>query len=88
VAPPILVEELICSFLPGSAPSCSGAAALDEGLREEAAAKLEKEHVVSVYDKIAKHFSHTRYKPWPQIEEWVRNLPAGNKVRLNPPQSS
>lgn len=28
---------------------------------------LEKKHVYEVYDKIAPHFSHTRYKPWPKI---------------------
>lgn len=29
--------------------------------------ELEKKHVYQVYDKIAPHFSHTRYKPWPKI---------------------
>jgi len=28
---------------------------------------MEKKHVYEVYDKIAPHFSNTRYKPWPQI---------------------
>lgn len=29
--------------------------------------EMEKKHVYEVYDKIAPHFSHTRYKPWPKI---------------------
>ena len=29
--------------------------------------ELQKKHVYEVYDKIAPHFSHTRYKPWPKI---------------------
>ena len=28
-----------------------------------------------VYDKIATHFSHTRYKPWPQVAEFLNSLP-------------
>ena len=29
------------------------------------ATEMEKKHVYEVYDKIAPHFSNTRYKPWP-----------------------
>ena len=28
---------------------------------------LEKKHVYEVYEKIAPHFSNTRYKPWPKV---------------------
>ncbi|KAF2160830.1 hypothetical protein M409DRAFT_70149 [Zasmidium cellare ATCC 36951] len=38
----------------------------------------EEEHVHSVYDQIASHFSSTRYKPWPIIERFLKNLPAGS----------
>ena len=31
------------------------------------ATEMEKQHVYEVYDKIAPHFSNTRYKPWPKI---------------------
>jgi len=31
------------------------------------ATDMEKKHVYEVYDKIAPHFSNTRYKPWPKI---------------------
>ena len=33
--------------------------------------EMEKKHVYEVYDKIAPHFSHTRYKPWPRIEGFL-----------------
>ena len=29
--------------------------------------EMEKKHVYEVYEKIAPHFSNTRYKPWPKI---------------------
>lgn len=31
-----------------------------------------------VYDKIASHFSNTRYKPWPQIKTFLESLPEGS----------
>ena len=37
---------------------------------------VEKIHVYDVYNKIAPHFSHTRYKPWPKVKEYVESLPA------------
>ncbi|CAM9611205.1 unnamed protein product [Discosporangium mesarthrocarpum] len=37
---------------------------------------IEREHVQAVYDTIASHWSHTRYKPWPKVEEFISNLPA------------
>jgi alkylated DNA repair protein alkB family protein 8 len=35
---------------------------------------IEKKHVYDVYDKIAPHFSHTRYKPWPKVAEFLNSL--------------
>lgn len=35
------------------------------------AVDLEKEHVQRVYDGIAQHFSVTRYKAWPVVEDFV-----------------
>ena len=29
---------------------------------------IEKKYVYDIYEKIAPHFSSTRYKPWPKIE--------------------
>jgi len=39
--------------------------------------KYEDEHVHSVYDEIAPHFSSTRYKPWPIIAHFLSSLPTG-----------
>ena len=41
---------------------------------------LEKKYVYDIYEKIAPHFSHTRYKPWPRIEKFLNNLPIGSLV--------
>lgn len=41
-------------------------------------AQLEDEHVRQVYEGIAHHFSSTRYKAWPVVEEFVRRLSAGS----------
>ena len=32
---------------------------------------MEKKYVYDVYDKIAPHFSSTRYKPWPMIVKFL-----------------
>ena len=37
--------------------------------------EIEKKHVYEVYDKISEHFSLTRYKPWPQVSEFLNSLP-------------
>ena len=44
----------------------------------QVATKMEKEHVYDVYEKIAPHFSNTRYKGWPKVEEFINNIPAGS----------
>ncbi|KAJ3268690.1 tRNA methyltransferase, has a role in tRNA modification [Terramyces sp. JEL0728] len=38
---------------------------------------LEKIHVHQVYEEIAEHFSSTRYKPWPVVEEFLLSQPLG-----------
>ncbi|KAK7539856.1 S-adenosyl-L-methionine-dependent methyltransferase [Phyllosticta citribraziliensis] len=38
----------------------------------------ENDHVHTVYEQIASHFSSTRYKPWPIVERYLRALPAGS----------
>ncbi|MCJ1467804.1 tRNA methyltransferase, has a role in tRNA modification [Pseudocyphellaria aurata] len=40
--------------------------------------QYEDVHVHRVYEQIAEHFSSTRYKPWPIVEEFLRNLPHGS----------
>ena len=47
---------------------------------EEKPTDLEKKFVYEVYDKIAPHFSHTRYKAWPKIEIFLNSLPPGSFV--------
>lgn len=44
------------------------------------ATNMEKQHVYEVYEKIAPHFSHTRYKPWPKIAAHLNSLPDGSLV--------
>lgn len=44
------------------------------------ATSMEKEHVYEVYEKIAPHFSNTRYKPWPMIVDFLNELPDGALV--------
>lgn len=40
--------------------------------------EIEKKHVYDVYDKIAPHFSHTRYKPWPKVASYLNKLEKGS----------
>lgn len=37
----------------------------------------EAKHVHEIYDRIASHFSSTRYKPWPIIANFLCNIPTG-----------
>lgn len=39
---------------------------------------MEKKHVYDVYEKIAPHFSNTRYKPWGRVEEYLNTLAPGS----------
>jgi ubiquinone/menaquinone biosynthesis C-methylase UbiE len=41
---------------------------------------MEKQHVYEVYEKIAPHFSNTRYKPWPKIAKFLNELQPGSIV--------
>ncbi|GAW15390.1 hypothetical protein ANO14919_047990 [Xylariales sp. No.14919] len=43
----------------------------------------EDEHVHSVYESIAGHFSSTRYKPWPFIASFLRERVASGSVGLD-----
>ncbi|KAF3912966.1 hypothetical protein ABW21_db0208895 [Orbilia brochopaga] len=47
-------------------------------IESNSAPELYEEHYVHhVYDKIASHFSATRYKPWPIVTEFLRGLSPG-----------
>ncbi|KAI7825198.1 S-adenosyl-L-methionine-dependent methyltransferase [Gamsiella multidivaricata] len=41
------------------------------------AEQKEQEYVHNVYQLIAPHFSATRYKPWPVVEEFLQTMPPG-----------
>ncbi|KAH8712163.1 S-adenosyl-L-methionine-dependent methyltransferase [Phaeosphaeriaceae sp. PMI808] len=41
-------------------------------------ADYEAEHVHSVYEEIASHFSSTRYKPWPIVERFLKEQQTGS----------
>lgn len=43
-------------------------------MKKTAPEEIERVHVNQVYDKIAKHFDHTRYKPWPGVKNFVSSL--------------
>ncbi|KAI0306643.1 hypothetical protein B0F90DRAFT_1808293 [Multifurca ochricompacta] len=40
-------------------------------------AAYEQRYVHEVYDRIAYHFSSTRYKPWPLVSKFLFNIPTG-----------
>jgi len=40
----------------------------------------EKKYVYNTYEKIAPHFSTTRYRPWPKVESFLNSLPVGTLV--------
>ncbi|TPX40329.1 hypothetical protein SeLEV6574_g06669 [Synchytrium endobioticum] len=39
---------------------------------------IERTHVHAVYEAIAPHFSDTRFKPWPVVDNFLKSLPAGS----------
>jgi len=41
---------------------------------------IEAEHVHTVYDTIAEHWNHTRYKAWPRVDAFIRDLAPGSLV--------
>lgn len=45
-----------------------------EGMDETTLSEWEKKYVYKTYDKIAPHFSSTRYKAWPKIEAFLKGL--------------
>ncbi|KAL2096427.1 hypothetical protein ACEWY4_008575 [Coilia grayii] len=47
---------------------------------EEAACQLERDHVHSVYEKIAPFFSDSRYKAWPKVRQFLLEQTSGSIV--------
>lgn len=50
----------------------------DSAKPSAAAESYEQQHVHSVYESIASHFSSTRYKPWPFVASFLDSLPPGS----------
>ncbi|PVU85785.1 hypothetical protein BB560_006910 [Smittium megazygosporum] len=38
----------------------------------------EEQYVHQIYDEISTHFSNTRYKPWPVVEDFINSLEVGS----------
>ncbi len=47
---------------------------IQEYKTSELPSQIEKQFVYDVYNKIAPHFSETRYKPWPQVVKFLDSL--------------
>ncbi|XP_049581201.1 probable tRNA methyltransferase 9B isoform X1 [Syngnathus scovelli] len=47
---------------------------------DEAASRLEREHVHGVYDTIAPFFNDSRYKAWPKVRQFLLDQPPGSIV--------
>ncbi|KEF51256.1 uncharacterized protein A1O9_12606 [Exophiala aquamarina CBS 119918] len=46
--------------------------------RDSKELEYETKHVHEVYEEIAAHFSSTRYKPWPVVDDFLRTRPPGS----------
>lgn len=55
---------------------------ISQEVDESIAAKLEVENVHNVYNEIGSHFSETRHSPWPNVENFINQLPE-NAVMLD-----
>jgi alkylated DNA repair protein alkB family protein 8 len=53
---------------------------IHQSAEETTTTEVEKKYVYEIYDKIAPHFSSTRYKPWPKIELFLKSLEPGSLV--------
>ena len=42
--------------------------------------ELENIYVRDVYDQIAPHFAHSKYKAWPKVEQFLCSFPAGSLI--------
>ncbi|XP_068173699.1 probable tRNA methyltransferase 9B isoform X2 [Antennarius striatus] len=69
---------MFCLGRHGAVRQLHEAAATD--MMEEAASQLEREHVHSVYDKIAPYFNDSRYKAWPKVQQFLLELQPGSII--------
>ncbi|KAM6099985.1 putative tRNA methyltransferase 9B isoform 3-T5 [Theristicus caerulescens] len=47
---------------------------------EKEASQLERDHVHSVYEKIAPYFNDARYKAWPKVQEFISEQEPGSLI--------
>lgn len=47
---------------------------------EKEASQLERDHVHSVYEKIAPHFNDRRYKAWPKVRQFLLDQEPGSII--------
>ncbi|XP_025954093.1 probable tRNA methyltransferase 9B isoform X1 [Dromaius novaehollandiae] len=47
---------------------------------EKEASQLERDHVHSVYEKIAPYFNDTRYKAWPKVQQFISEQEPGSLI--------
>ncbi|XP_075598130.1 putative tRNA methyltransferase 9B isoform X2 [Balearica regulorum gibbericeps] len=47
---------------------------------EKEASQLERDHVHSVYEKIAPYFNDARYKAWPKVQQFISELEPGSLI--------
>ncbi|XP_023681898.2 probable tRNA methyltransferase 9B isoform X1 [Paramormyrops kingsleyae] len=47
---------------------------------EEAASQLERDHVHSVYEKVAPYFNDSRYKAWPKVRQFLLEQEPGSII--------
>ncbi|KAI1842726.1 hypothetical protein JX266_011047 [Neoarthrinium moseri] len=73
-APPVAITTAATAAAAPQAAASSAAPVIAPGADAES---YEQQHVHSVYESIASHFSATRYKPWPVIASFLLSLPPG-----------
>eukprot|EP01126_Amoeba_proteus_P004729 TRINITY_DN1156_c0_g1_i8.p1 TRINITY_DN1156_c0_g1~~TRINITY_DN1156_c0_g1_i8.p1 ORF type:complete len:503 (-),score=112.01 TRINITY_DN1156_c0_g1_i8:570-1973(-) len=69
-------QECSCIFL----AQCDSWLFRHTGESKRGNTKIEDSFVKDVYDSIAPHFSDTRHKPWPRIQNFLSQLPPGSLV--------
>ncbi|GFS55196.1 alkylated DNA repair protein alkB homolog 8 [Trichonephila clavipes] len=72
--------ECHCEFKEQCDSQMSSTPSLNDNVSDEKAQELENRYVNQVYEEIADHFSNTRYKPWPKVAAFLKNIPPGSVI--------
>ena len=51
---------------------------MSDKIQTQQTPEMEKHHVHEVYERIADHFSGTRHKGWPLVEQFISEQPCGS----------